>query len=83
MDTATTVVGTPAKQLGVTIGSLVVEPSFLARVHEATWMTPDEEMRKIARRARGVHPQFHVQMRHGLELVFRGQGNLARLIIPA
>ena len=37
------------------ISSLVVEPSFLARVCEATWSSPDAEMRKLACRARGNH----------------------------
>ena len=37
------------------ISSLVVEPSFLARVCEATWDSPDDEMRKLAYRARGSH----------------------------
>ena len=54
------------------LGTLAVEPTFLARVHEATWKDPDAEMRKLVRRARGTHAQFHVGSRHGLELVFRG-----------
>ena len=37
------------------ISSLVVEPSFLARVCEATWDSPDAQMRNLARRARENH----------------------------
>ena len=33
----------------------VVEPSFLARVYQATWDPSDVEMRKLTRRARGNH----------------------------
>ena len=39
-------------------------------------------MRKLVRRARGTHAEFHVGSRHGLELVFRGQGEAARLVVP-
>ena len=52
--------------------SLEVKPTFLARVHEATWQASDAEMRKLARRARGTHAMFHVGTRHGFELIFRG-----------
>ena len=38
-------------------------------------------MRKLVRRALGTHEQFHVGSRHGLELVFRGQGEAARLVV--
>ena len=38
-------------------------------------------MQKIVRRAHGTHAQFHVGSRHGLELVFRGQGEAARLVV--
>ena len=64
------------------LNTLAVEPTFLTRVHEATWQAPDAEMRKLVRRARGDHAQFHVGTRHGLELVFRGQGEAARLVVP-
>ena len=64
------------------LGSLTVEPSFLKRVYDATWTDPDREMRKLARRARGNHAMFHVQTRHGFELVFRGSGDAGRLVIP-
>ena len=64
------------------LGTLAVEPTFLARVHEATWQTSDAEMRKLVRRARGTHAELHVGSRHGLELVFRGQGEAARLVVP-
>ena len=39
--------------LGPTALSLEVEPTFLARVANATWHDADVEMRKIAHRARG------------------------------
>ena len=49
------------------LSTLAIEPTFLTRVHEATWQTPDAEMRKLVRRARGTRAQFHVGSRHGLE----------------
>ena len=39
-------------------------------------------MRKLVRRARGTHAELHVGSRHGLELVFRGKGEAARLVVP-
>ena len=48
-------VGTRGKHDKVFISSLVVEPSFLARVYWAIWDSPDAEMRKLARRAHGSH----------------------------
>ena len=39
-------------------------------------------MFKLVRRARGDHAEFHVGSRHALELVFRGQGEAARLVVP-
>ena len=39
-------------------------------------------MRKLARRAHGTHAMFHVGTRHGFELVFRGKGEAARLVVP-
>ena len=39
-------------------------------------------MQKLVRRSRGTHAEFHVGSRHGLELVFRGQGEAARLVVP-
>ena len=62
--------------------SLEVEPTFLARVHEATWQASDAEMRKLVRRARGAHAMFHVGTRHGFEFGFRGSGEAARLVVP-
>ena len=62
--------------------SLEVEPTFLARVHEAMWQASDTEMQKLARRARGTHAMFHVGIRHGFELIFRGQGEASRLVVP-
>ena len=64
------------------LSTLAIEPTFLARVHEATWQTPDAEMQKLVRRAHETHVQFHVGSRHGLELVFRGPGEAARLVVP-
>ena len=71
---------------GPTVGtalSLEVEPTFLARVANATWHDADVEMRKIACRARGSHALFHVKQLHGFDLVYRGSGELARLVVPA
>ena len=39
-------------------------------------------MWKLVKRARGTDAEFHVGSRHGLELVFRGQGEAARLVVP-
>ena len=64
-------------------GSLEVEPGFLQRVHDTTWKQADAEMRKLTRRARGTHAMFHVGSRHGLELIFRGSGVAARLVVPS
>ena len=64
------------------LNTLAVEPTFLVRVHEATWQAPNAEMRKLVRRACGAYAQFHVGSRHGLELVVRGQGEAARLMVP-
>ena len=43
------------------VGSLEVEPTFLARVSEATWQHADVEMRKLVRIARGLHALFYVR----------------------
>ena len=56
------------------VGKLKVEPTFLARISEATWQYTDMEMRKFVRRARGLRALFHVRSLHSLELVFRGTG---------
>ena len=75
--------GTPR---GPTVGtalSLEVEPTFLAHVANATWHDANVEMCKIARRARGSHALFHVKQLHGFDLVYRGSGELARLVVPA
>ena len=56
------------------VGSLEVEPMFLASVFEATWQHADMEMRKFARKTRGSHALFYVCSVHGVELVFRGTG---------
>ena len=63
--------------------SLEGEPAFLARVANAMWHDTDMEMRKIARRARGSHALFHVKQLHGFDLVYRGSGESARLVVPA
>ena len=55
-------------------GSLKVEPTFLARVSEATWQHADVEMYKFTRRARSLPPLFHVRSVQGIELVFCGTG---------
>ena len=75
--------GTPRGPAVETALSLEVEPTFLARVANATWHDADVEMRKIARRARGSHALFHVKQLHGFDLVYRGSGELARLVVPA
>ena len=49
----------------------------------ATWHDADVEIHKIARCARGSHALFHVKQLHGFDLVFRGSGELARLVVPA
>ena len=54
--------------------SLEVEPTFLARVSDATWQHADMEMQKLAQRARGSHALFHVRQVQGVKLVFRGAG---------
>ena len=65
------------------MASLVVEPSFLARVSASTFAQPDAEMAKLVRRARGTHALFHVRTRHGVDVVVRGTGDAARLVVPA
>ena len=47
--------GTPGVLVLDQIMSLEIEPTYLARVHEATWQDSDVEMRKLCRRARGSH----------------------------
>ena len=47
--------GTPGVRVVDQISSLEVEPTYLARVHEATWHDADVEMRKLCRRACGSH----------------------------
>ena len=47
------------------VGSLEVEPSFLARVNAATFDHANAEMAKMVRRARGTHGMFHAFTRHG------------------
>ena len=65
------------------MASLEVEPTFLARVSASSFDQPDAEMQKLVRRARGDHPLFHVRSRHGVEVVVRGTGESARLVVPA
>ena len=65
------------------MASLEVEPTFLARVSASSFDQPDAEMSKLVRRARGTHPLFHVRSRHGVEVVVRGTGDAARLVVPA
>ena len=47
--------GMPSARVVHQILLLEVEPTYLARVHEATWHDADVEMRKLCRRARGSH----------------------------
>ena len=47
--------GTPSACVVDQISSLEVEPTYLARVHEAMWQDTDVEMRKLCCRARGSH----------------------------
>ena len=47
--------GTPGVHVVDQISSLEVEPTYLARVHEATWQDADVEMKKLCHRARGSH----------------------------
>ena len=47
-----TACGMPNARVVDQILSLEVEPTYLARVHEATWQDADVEMRKLCRRAR-------------------------------
>ena len=63
--------------------SLEVEAMFLARVANATWHEADVEIRKIDCHARGSHAFFHVKQLHGFDLVYRGSGESARLVVPA
>ena len=64
------------------LNTLIVELMFLTRVHKATWQAPDAEMWKLVRRAHDICAQFHLRSRHKLELVFRGQGEAAKLVVP-
>ena len=45
--------GTPGARVVDQILSLEIEPTYLSRVHVATWQDADVEMRKLCRRARG------------------------------
>ena len=65
------------------VSSLVVEPTFLACVSSATFDQPDAEMQKLVRRAKGTRALFHVRSKHGVEVVLRGTGDAARLVVPA
>ena len=75
--------GARLADVAVHVGSLVVEPTFLARVSKATWEHPNREMAVFGKRARGSHPSFHVASRHGFELVFRKTAEGDRLVVPA
>ena len=66
-----------------TVTSLEVEPTFLVHIANATWHDADMEMCKIVHHARGSHVLFHVKQLHGFDLVYRGSGELARLVVPA
>ena len=71
--------GMPRGPTAGTVMSLEVEPTFLARVSNATWHDDDVEMRKIARHARGSYALFHMKQLHSFNLVYRGSGESARL----
>ena len=71
-----------SSSIAARLNTLAIEPTFLSRVHKATWQAPDTEMQKLVRRVHGAHAQFYVGSRHGPELVFRGQGEAARLVMP-
>ena len=75
--------GMPHGPIVGTALSLEVKPTFPTHVANATWHVADVEMRKIAHRARGSHVLFHVKQLHGFDLVYRGSGELARLVVPA
>ena len=75
--------GMPCGPVVGAVMSLEVEPTFLARVANATWHDSDVEMCKITRHARGSHALFHVKQLHGFDLVFRGSGESAKLVVPA
>ena len=66
-----------------TFASMVVEPTSLVRVNSATFDPPDADMQKLVRRARGTHALFHIGSRDGVEVVLRGTGDAARLVVPA
>ena len=75
--------GTPRGPTVWAVMSLEVKPTFLARVANAMWHDADLEMRKFACHARGSHALFHVKQLHSFDLVFRGSGESARLVVPA
>ena len=54
------------------VGSLEVEPMFLACASNATWQHADMAFRKILGRASGSHALFQVCQVHGFEPKFRG-----------
>ena len=60
--------------------SMEVEPMFLARVSSSTWNASDVEMCKLACHAMRPHALFYVKQLHCYDLVFRGSGELARLV---
>ena len=75
--------GTPrGPAVGIAL-SLEVEPTFLARVANATWHDTDVEMHKIAHRARGSHALFHVKQLLSFDWVYRSSDESAKLAVPA
>ena len=71
--------GTPRGTCVAHVLSLEVEPTFLARVTEATWADADMEMQKLVRRAQGRHAStflshlgvaFHIRELNWFKLVF-------------
>ena len=70
---------------GLSVGTVLLlkaEPTFLAHVANSTWHDANMEMHKFAHHARGPHALLHVKQLHSYDLVFRGSGEKARLVVP-
>ena len=66
--------GTPLGPTVATVVLLEVEPTFLARVTNATWHDADVDIRRFAHRARGPHVLLHVMQLHGFDFIFGASG---------
>ena len=53
------------------LNSIVLEPSWLARVSEAQHNTEDREMVRLMARGRGRDPHFAFRSVHGVDLLYR------------